>query len=618
MVARSQSVRAHLGRLAVTGLEPTVRSGSEEEQVGRVEGQGYSYGVCTEGYPAEHVRLEAIDLPTEPPVRAAPLLPPRLRDFYGRPRLVPLADVEPARSCFAVQPADYLPLVRRLVDCGMAEVCLASELGRYPRFVTNGLFGIPKGSSGKQRLIVDGRAGNAHMPAPENPGLPDRAVFGELILDPSEDWAIGTTDLATYFYSLQVEPWMTGLQGLPAVEVPPGETLAGRCGTVYPALRVAAMGNAHSMVIAQAIHRALWRLSPRLPSGLVDQTQGQDTADTRDEIGLRGRAKAVRCAIGRTAISVYVDDAAQIGLKGEVEAAQQDFVATIAREKLRFSFPKWEQPSKGPVRSLGLEVDLTSGRVRPNPLRMRSLLGDTMRAIQSEWISRRMAASLVGRWTDALLVRRPLLSVFNAVYERQAFRGDQERIRSEFRCAVDLAPAIYRNVFRPFAALVIAYDASSTGGAVVYARVESEVAERMAQLNARNLQDDAALDVSAEEQSRRLTALGFAELPWKLAMRRDFRRIDEHINTLEATMLVTSLEWASRSAAQRGRRLIIFGDNQAVVYGAAKGRSSSGGLCHLLRQVAAYEVAADFHVYHAWVPTLLNPADTDSRYYEEK
>ena len=618
MVARSQSVRAHLGRLAVAGLEPTVRPGSEEERVGRVEGQCYSYEVSPEGHVAEDVRLEAIDLPTEPPVMAAPLLPPRLREFYGQPRLVPLEEVESARSFFAVQPADYLTLVRRMVDCGMAEVCLASELGKYPRFVMNGMFGIPKGSSGKQRLIVDCRAGNAHMPAPENPGLPDRAIFGELILDPREDWAIGTTDLATYVYSLLVEPWITGLQGLPAVEVPHGEPLGGRCGTVYPALRVAAMGNAHSMVIAQAVHRAMWRLPPRMPSGLVDRTQWQDTAGSRDEIGLRGRSRAVRCAIDRAAISVYVDDAAQIGRKAVVEAAQENFVASIARAKLRFSVPKWERPSKGPVITLGLEVDLTSGRVRPNPKGMHELIGDTLRTIRSERISRRAAASLVGRWTDALLVRRPLLSVFDAVYERRAFRGNQERVRSEFRCAVDLAPAIYRNVFRLFAALVIAYDASATGGAVVYAQVEPEVAERLAQLNARNLQDDASLDISAEEQTRRLIAVGFVGFPWKLAMRRDFRRVDEHINTLEATMLVTSLEWASRSAAHRGRRLIIFGDNQAVVYAATKGRSSSDGLCHLLRQVAAYEVAADFHVYHAWVPTLINPADADSRYYEGK
>lgn len=83
-------------------------------------------------------------------------------------------------------------------------------------------------------------------------------------------------------------------------------------------------------------------------------------------------------------------------------------------------------------------------------------------------------------------------------------------------------------------------------------------------------------------------------------------------------MLGTSLEWNSSFAAHGGRRLIIFRDNQAVVYSATKGRSSSNGLCHLPRQAAAHEVAAHFHVYHTWVPTLLNPADAVSRYFEEK
>lgn len=63
---------------------------------------------------------------------------------------------------------------------------------------------------------------------------------------------------------------MVGLQGLPPVEVLESEPLNGKHGWFYPAHRVAAMGNSHSMVIEQAVHRQLWRLPPRDPLGRID------------------------------------------------------------------------------------------------------------------------------------------------------------------------------------------------------------------------------------------------------------------------------------------------------------------------------------------------------------
>ena len=263
MLARSRSVCARLEEITARCQEPAASS-DPDFCPSKIEGLHYStYGVHEAVQVAEKVRLSAIDLPKVPPVRALPLLPPRLQKFYGVPQLLPEEDVLKAKTFFAVEDSDYLPLVRQMTDCGMAEVSLESELGRYPRFVINGLFAVPKSTAGSQRLIVDCRAGNAHMPRPESPELPDRAALGELILDPSEAWVGGATDLATYFYSLVVEEWMIGLQGLPPVWVPDTAPLAGKHGWVYPALRVAAMGNSHSMVIAQAIHRAFWGLHDR-------------------------------------------------------------------------------------------------------------------------------------------------------------------------------------------------------------------------------------------------------------------------------------------------------------------------------------------------------------------
>lgn len=51
----------------------------------------------------------------------------------------------------------------------MVELSALLDLGRYPRFIVNSLFVVPQASSGNQQLIVDCRAGNAHMPLPESP-----------------------------------------------------------------------------------------------------------------------------------------------------------------------------------------------------------------------------------------------------------------------------------------------------------------------------------------------------------------------------------------------------------------------------------------------------------------
>lgn len=618
MLARSRSVRARLEEITARCQEPAASS-DPDLCLSKIEGSHYNaYGVQEVARVAEKVCLSAIDLPKSPPVRALPLLPPRLQNFYGVPRLLPVQNVSSARSFFAVQDADYLPLVRQMTECGMAEVSLESELGKYPRFVTNGLFAVPKSTKGSQRLIVDCRAGNAHMPHPESPDLPDRAALGELILDPSEAWVGGATDLATYFYSLVVEEWMIGLQGLPPVWVPETTPLSGRHGWVYPALRVAAMGNSHSMVIAQAIHRGMWGLPD--PGVRYEVTNHDFTSVIPNlaEIGLRGDRRAVRCSVNQISLTVYVDDSFHLGLAQGLFAAQKAFIDRVEACGLQFAFPKWEQPTSGEVDALGWTIDLKRGTVKPQRRKLESLIQDTYEAIKRRRLPREQVKSLVGRWSDLFLLRRPLLSVFHAAYDNAGGRWVSPLVYGELQLALDLAPVVYRNLFRPFGHIIVAYDASTTGGAVVYSRTDSYTVEKFAKFEARNCLDNPDHEVSPAHQTAALAALGFGTLRWHLAVRKDFRDIDEHINVLECEMLCTALEWLSRAGTNSSKRHILFGDNQAVVYGATKGRSSKPGLQHLLRRVAAYEIALDAHLYHAWVPTAINPADADSRFYESQ
>lgn len=135
LVARNRSVRAHLERIPAFGPKPAALSSPVDES-NRIGGTLPTlYGVHEALSVAEKVRLSAIDLPQSHPTRALPLLPPRLRSYYGGSQLLPQKEVKPTKSYFAVEANDYLPLVRRLGECEMIELSAPSELKRYPRFI---------------------------------------------------------------------------------------------------------------------------------------------------------------------------------------------------------------------------------------------------------------------------------------------------------------------------------------------------------------------------------------------------------------------------------------------------------------------------------------------------
>ena len=334
------------------------------------------------------------------------------------------------------------------------------------------------------------------------------------------------------------------------------------------------------------------------------------------EVGLKGDRRAVRCNADQISLTVYVDDSFHWGQAQGLRTAQKRFIARVEACGLQFAFGKWQHATTGKIDALGWTIDLKSGTVTPQHKKLQSLIQDTYSAIERHRLSRAQVKSLVGRWSDVFLLRRPLLSVFHSAYDNSRGRFVPPLVYGELQLALDLAPVAFRNLFKPFGNIIVAYDASTTGGAVVYARVDSITVENFAKFEARNCLDNPDHDVSPVQQTAALLECGFGTLHWHLAVRKDFRDINEHINVLEGEMLCTALEWLSRSSSNLCKRHLFFGDNQAVVYGATKGRSSKPGLQHLLRRVAAYEISLDAHLYHAWVPTAINPADADSRFYE--
>ena len=132
---------------------------------------------------------------------------------------------------------------------------------------------------------------------------------------------------------------------------------------------------------------------------------------------------------------------------------------------------------------------------------------------------------------------------------------------------------------------------------MVYANTTENMAERYAHLNARTMFD---LDGKAdrEKQTTRYNALKFDDLVWKLAIQLPLSHISAHIDYKEALMSNLALEWVTRSEGAFGKRIVILGDNVAVVSAFTKGRSSSSALQAPCKRAEAYDLAADLHLYH--------------------
>ena len=119
-----------------------------------------------------------------------------------------------------------------------------------------------------------------------------------------------------------------------------------------------------------------------------------------------------------------------------------------------------------------------------------------------------------------------------------------------------------------------------------------------------------------EKQATMYNALRFDAPARKLAIQLPLSHISAQIDHKEALMSNLALEWVTISEGAFGKRIVILGDNVAVVSAFTKGRSSSSALQAPCKRAAAYELAADLHLYHCWIPTAMNPADAPSRKYE--
>jgi hypothetical protein len=477
--------------------------------------------------------------------------------------------------------------------------------------VVNGIFAVAKDEN-TDRVVVDDRPFNALCAKPGDPSLAGPSLVAGLRVPPGrprgEAIRSGKTDLSAFYHRFRIPDWMVPYQGLPQLSVQ--SLLAagadpGRVGgfavddLVFPCLLSMPMGWSHAVFVAQRSHEFLMeRVVAALPGRRLRAIRVGDS---------------MMLCLGELRYAIYIDDVLWFALDWDPGVADQmrEVMLTYMAVMDAAGFPvkpaKTVWPTTKAMPGLGLTFD---GRRRSYGLHPRRLLA--LAAATRDWCALGTASSaslerLMGHWSWAVLVRRPLLSIFSAVYRFvEVGRGGGRlkvwpSVRRELLMAADLAPLMIAQLDRSWWPRVLCSDASSLAQGVTSSpwvppdRVDDAEGDAVAFLSS---QDPSAHEVWVSSRFHH---------------RKADRKLQTHINALELYALLSAVRSASRRGCA-GSRLLVLSDSMVVTAAVSKGRSSSFSLLRLLRRLAATLLALDTSLVVRWIPTSVNPADAPSRY----
>ena len=504
----------------------------------------------------------------------------------------------PKPACFASR-HEYLLLVDRMLRAGMLSFTTA------PKCV-NGLFCLPK-EPGVLRLIVDARPANSLFVPPAPVELPGPDLVSQLSAAPGSELFVGKIDVSDFYHRLTLPDWMVPYFALPAVSTADFPSLVSKFGPsalVFPCLRTLPMGFSHAVSLAQAAHMNLLATTTRV--------------DTDDCI-----CNASDTRLNRVRFMAYIDDFVVVGTSRQaVQALLDRHKRALERAGLPSKPSKEVQATSSPVEILGVELYGRRSRFGLSPLKMRNLCRATLVLCRSRVCTSLQLAHVVGRWTWAMLVKRPCLSIFQAVYKFIAAGFVRPRrlwnaaVR-ELELAAMLAPLMWVSLDAAVADVVVTSDASSSGMGVVYASVARADVEPLVLVSsgsARSVEQRVPALPLLDHGDERGLPLSLARARWRTAVSSPWRNTLSHINVLEAVACRTALRWLlSRPAYAFGSRVLFLGDSLVVTGALAKGRSSSFALLAQLRRIAALLIATGTQMVARWVPSHLNPSDAASR-----
>ena len=426
--------------------------------------------------PVVPLSADRISLPSSPhPVPLLSLLPSHIAVQYSSPSLLlsdppPLSPVQRATKPVLCEQGEWSRFVRRLKDHGMVTFMA------NPR-VVNSVFCLAKPDR-QQRFIINAIKSNLFFSTPPNPHLPTPDMVSSLLPAPSDRGKstlyAAKVDLECFYFFISLPEWLVPFFGMPAVRAADMSTdLALQFGAdtmVFPCFNRLPMGWNHSVFLAQEAHLHL----------LLSRGVLRDLDRICKQNDLR---------LDRVRWFVYIDDFCVIGFDPVLVRRVQDaYLAAVRSLGFVVKLSKLVLPTSSPVQLLGLDFDGSALSYGLGADKLEALCMDTRRFISSASASGHQLSSLVGRWSWAMLVRRPLFAVLSSVFGFIQRAGSSvfsvwSSVRRELSVLLGLAPLLRVSIASSVFPVAVAVDASLSAAGVVAIKSSSPTLSSLAAVN---------------------------------------------------------------------------------------------------------------------------------------
>ena len=614
--------------------------------------QGSSYG--GPGELASFVR-DQVSLPRNQgsPVSLLEILPEEERTM--------LEDFEAAMM---LTPEERGAIIEKGLDnlCHMDPV-LANSKKKYHQFVadmfTSGLIGFttePRSQigafvvtkkNGKQRLIVDARRTNRLFRTPPSTLLGSMECWGRLESD--SEFFVAQEDVKDFFYRLGIPLELGRFFCFPCIDPHALQTEIGympedlralvhRDGRgVFPCMKVLPMGFSWAFHLAHQAHVEITkRALPRTP-------QIKDKA-VMPRFG-EGKHRAATGAL------IYADNNNHIGVQRQaVEQEHTTMLGALAQHGLDYH-EVIEATSL--AESLGVRVDGLTGRISATSARDWRLHKALEALILRPSISGEEFQKIVGHLTIRAMMHRGLMSILRHVYTfiEQCYSQRTrlwQSVADELWLFKSLMVLGLNESFTPWDPWLLCTDASLTGYAVMESKYHMEDAgvigrrdERWRFKKEKGKPRKAPREVALEgldvfEDLRTVLPIVEGEVAQDLEVDSSFIDVDpkllqqdnwkclwrtpvrfkEPIHQIEARSILGAVKHRSRDSNKHSHRIVILNDNMGVCLAFQKGRCSNFGLLRIIRRVSAHLLCTGIRLSVRWVPSELNVADEDSRFWE--
>jgi hypothetical protein len=395
---------------------------------------------------------------------------------------------------------------------------------------------------------------------------------------------------------------------------------------VYPCCKTLPMGFSHSVFLAQAVHEHI--IDTRVPllhreARIIRAPYDASMADTIIIPNTNGNTLPLCTSqlpsptgdfeVNRMRHSVYIDDLNIYHHDPAVmNAAMDQYVAAMGAVHLPAKPSKIVRPTPDGLECLGVFVDGVNCEVGLSVPKLEVLRASTLRLLDIGECTGRDLSHIVGRWTWAMLVRRPAMAIFSAVYRFIECAHDSRftiwpSVRRELWAVAHIAPLLFASIRCEWSPVVIASDASEQAAGVVYTNINSDCVKSLSSMP----------DVPGTATHPTLQSFVTAA-DWRIAISHPWHA-EEHINALEVRSSLAAVRWAVKRPdvlaplSTCHSKLLLLVDSSATHGSINKGRSSSHRLLRPLRTMTSLLLAAGIYLRTKWIPSALNPADRPSR-----